>query len=301
MNEIVIPPENSSTGAPLAPFLKWAGGKRWFADRCLNMAPQTFGRYIEPFLGGGAMFFALQPARALLSDLNADLIDCYWAIRTSPKAITALLAEHHERHSAEHYYTTRAVKPVDLVERAAWFIYLNRTCWNGLYRVNRKNEFNVPMGTKTNVVLPTDDFSSVSRMLLRSEILNQDFERTIDAAENGDFIFVDPPYTVKHNLNGFLKYNHKIFSWADQIRLRDAVARATKRGAMVLVTNANHQSIREIYQGLGQHEVVERASVLSASAAHRARTEELTIRTWARAPTFASNDRKASTRALAGS
>jgi DNA adenine methylase len=97
-----------------------------------------------------------------------------------------------------------------------------------------------------------------------------------------DFVFVDPPYTVKHNLNGFLKYNDKIFSWADQLRLRDAVVRAANRGAMVLVTNANHHSIREIYDGVGEQQVIGRASVLSGSAAHRVRTEELTIRTWMR-------------------
>jgi len=146
--------------------------------------------------------------------------------------------------------------------------------------VNRKNEFNVPIGTKSNVVLPTDDFQRMSRVLGGADILAQDFESTLDSARHGDFVFVDPPYTVKHNLNGFVKYNDKIFQWADQIRLRDAVVRAATRGAMVLVTNANHQSIREIYEDVGRQEVVARASVLSGSAAHRIRTEELVVRTW---------------------
>ncbi len=264
----------------MAPFLKWAGGKRWFVNRCMHMVPEEYGRYIEPFLGSGAMYFALKPARALLADLNQDLIDCYEAIRSAPGAVVALLALHHERHCHEHYYATRACKPTDPIERAAWLIYLNRTCWNGLYRVNRKNEFNVPIGTKTNVVLPNDDFLSMSRMLMSAQVLHQDFEATLDTAESGDFAFVDPPYTVKHNLNGFLKYNDKIFSWADQIRLRDAVVRAAKRGAMVLVTNANHESIRELYDGVGSQEVIERASVLSGNTQHRVRTEELAIRTW---------------------
>jgi DNA adenine methylase len=251
MSEIFVPGLDGSAGEALAPFLKWAGGKRWFVNRCRHMVPDRFGRYVEPFLGSGAMYFALRPQRALLSDLNPDLIGCYDAIRTSPDAIVALLAEHHARHCGEHYYATRAAKPLDPVERAAWLIYLNRTCWNGLYRVNRKNEFNVPIGTKRNVVLPTDDFPAMSRMLAPADILNQDFETTLDAAEQDDFVFVDPPYTVKHNLNGFLKYNDKIFSWADQVRLRDAVVRAAARGAMVLVTNANHQSIRDLYDSVG--------------------------------------------------
>lgn len=280
MNEIVIPQNSLAVRQALAPFLKWAGGKRWFVNRCLYMAPKQYGCYIEPFLGSGAMYFALKPTRALLADLNPDLIDCYQAIRSSPAAIVERLALHHERHCHEHYYATRAIKPTDPIERAAWLIYLNRTCWNGLYRVNQKNEFNVPIGTKTNVVLPNDDFASMSRMLATADICNQDFETTLDAAENGDFVFVDPPYTVKHNLNGFLKYNDKIFSWADQVRLRDAVVRAAQRGAMALVTNANHRSIRDLYEGVGAQEVIERASVLSGSAQHRVRTEELVIRTW---------------------
>jgi DNA adenine methylase len=112
------------------------------------------------------------------------------------------------------------------------------------------------------------------------EILHQDFEATLDLAEDSDFVFVDPPYTVKHNLNGFLKYNDKIFSWADQLRLRDAVVRAAARGARILVTNANHASVRQIYAGVGRQQVIGRASVLAASAAHRSQTEELVIQTW---------------------
>jgi DNA adenine methylase len=264
----------------IPPFLKWAGGKRWFVERCRHLIPSSFNRYIEPFLGSGAMFFALRPKQALLSDLNLDLIDCYEAIRTDPARMEAVLAQHQVMHSKDHYYATRAEKPIDPIEKAAWFIYLNRTCWNGLYRVNRNNEFNVPIGTKSNVTLPTDNFALMSRILTGLDILHQDFEATIDATRAGDFVFVDPPYTVKHNKNGFLKYNDKIFSWSDQLRLRDAVERAASRGAAILVTNANHHSIREIYDGLGRQEVIGRASVLSAKAVHRVRTEELVIRTW---------------------
>lgn len=280
MKETVQPEATNGIEGPVTPFLKWAGGKRWFASRYFNMVPNSFDRYVEPFLGGGSMYFALKPACALLSDLNSDLIHCYQTIKNSPDAVNALLADHHFRHSETYYYKSRAAKPTDPIERAAWFIYLNRTCWNGLYRVNKRNEFNVPIGTKCNVVLPTDNFQAVSRMLQGAEIHNQDFEKTLNSAKDGDFVFVDPPYTVKHNLNGFVKYNDKIFQWEDQIRLRDAVVRAAIRGAMVLVTNANHQSIREIYDGVGHQVVVDRVSVLSGNAAHRVRTEELTICTW---------------------
>lgn len=230
------------------------------------------------------MFYALRPSEALLSDLNGDLINCYRAVRDAPIEVQQRLAEHHRRHNKDHYYETRGFKPDDSIDRAAWFIYLNRTCWNGLYRVNRKNEFNVPIGTKSNVVLPNDDFVRTSEMLSGVEILQRDFEAALDACGDGDFVFVDPPYTVKHNLNGFVKYNDKIFSWADQIRLRDAVVRAATRGAQILVTNANHVSISEIYDGVGKQQIVSRASVLAASPAHRSRTEELVIQTWLNSP-----------------
>lgn len=264
----------------LSPFLKWAGGKRWFADRWLHLIPNRFERYIEPFVGSGAMYFALLPQTAILSDINIDLINAYCAVRDDPASVERLLTAHDQMHSKEHYYLTRSQKPDGSVDRAAWLIYLNRTCWNGLYRVNQRNEFNVPIGTKTRAILPTDNFPLISSSLKNAKILAQDFEATIDLAEDGDFVFVDPPYTVKHNLNGFVKYNDHIFSWADQIRLRDAVARAADRGAMVLVTNANHHSIRDIYEEIGEHTVLKRASILAASSANRSEIEELAIRTW---------------------
>ncbi len=273
--------DNENSGPiTLSPFLKWAGGKRWFADRWLHLIPDRFERYIEPFVGSGAIYFALSPQKAILSDLNADLINAYRAVRDNPGEIQRLLQRHDQQHNKAHYYLTRSMKPDDVVDRAAWLIYLNRTCWNGLYRVNRRNEFNVPIGTKTRAVLPSDDFPSVSATLQNAELMVQDFEVTIDLAAEGDFVFVDPPYTVKHNFNGFVKYNDHIFSWSDQVRLRDAVARATERGAMVLVTNANHQSIRDIYEDIGEHTVLKRASILAANSANRSEVEELAIRTW---------------------
>ena len=271
---------DSSVSNQFVPFLKWAGGKRWFTLRYLNMVPPRYERYIEPFLGSGAMYFALKPERSVLADINPDLINCFLAIREGPRSIIEQLRKHHGAHCKEHYYRTRSSKPTDSIGRAVWLIYLNRTCWNGLYRVNRKNEFNVPIGTKTSVILPTDDFYAVGILLSSAEILCQDFEETLDDARLEDFVFVDPPYTVNHNLNGFLKYNDKIFSWSDQVRLRDAVERAASRGAQVLVTNANHGSVRDLYSDVGKLDVVDRVSVLAADAAHRMQTEELVVRTW---------------------
>lgn len=270
------------------PFLKWAGGKRWFCEHHLSLLPKFSGRYIEPFAGSAALFFSVKPDRALLTDLNAELVITYRAVRDEPRKVRELLELHHQRHDKEYYYDTRSAKPINPTELAAWFIYLNRTCWNGLYRVNLKNEFNVPIGTKTKVVLDTDNFDAVSEALKRADIWQSDFENTIDMANEGDFVFVDPPYTVKHNLNGFIKYNDKIFSWADQVRLRDAIARATERGALVMVLNANHQSIRELYAGLGVQQPLTRASVLAADAACRAQVEELVVRCWQQPETLPS-------------
>ncbi len=184
------------------PFLKWAGGKRWFVRNHLQIAPSQFNHYFEPFLGGASMYFALRPRTATLSDFNANLINCYIQIREAPKVVHTFLVDHHFKHCKDYYYQIRASRFEDPIERAAQFIYLNRTCWNALYRVNLKGEFNVPIGTKTNVLLDTDNFDNISNILNNAQILSCDFEETINKASNNDFIFVDPPYTVKHNNNG---------------------------------------------------------------------------------------------------
>ena len=262
----------------LVPFLKWAGGKRWLASSTTQFAPENFNTYIEPFLGSAAVFFSLNLRQGILSDLNGELINTYQAIRDDYKKIIALLRAHDRKHSHDYYYKVRSAKPRTSHTRAARFLYLNRTCWNGLYRVNLKGEFNVPKGTKDRVLLETDDFEKIAWRLAKAHIVCQDFEKTIDMAEQGDFVFIDPPYTVKHNLNGFIKYNETIFSWNDQLRLRDAVARALKRGAQITMSNADHESIRLIYADLCDIETVERTSVIAGNSVHRKKTSEALMR-----------------------
>ena len=258
----------------IQPFLKWAGGKRWLASSGLLPVPVAYSRYVEPFLGGGAVFFALLPEKALLSDLNEELILLYQVIRDDPAALYEKMEEHHERHSEKYYYSVRASSPRSEINRAAKFLYLNRTCWNGLYRVNLKGEFNVPIGTKSTVLFEDDDFDAVSSALKSAQIKCADFEGVVDSTVKGDFLFLDPPYTVQHNYNGFLKYNEKIFSWDDQVRLRDAVSRAVNRGVAVVLTNADHSSILELYDGICEYQRVKRASVLAASSTNRGFTTE---------------------------
>lgn len=221
----------------LVPFLKWAGGKRWLQDRLLEITTGLrFRTYYEPFLGSAAIYFALRPLNAVLSDLNSELIDCYQAIRHSPDEVWRTLCEHAHAHNEDYYYRVRESTPTEACARAARLIYLNRTCWNGLYRVNKKGVFNVPRGSKNSVILPSDNFANVSEQLKSSELMSADFEEVVDMAGDSDLIFADPPYTVKHNYNGFRKYNDHIFSWADQVRLAAALQRAVRRGVYVIHT-----------------------------------------------------------------
>ena len=264
----------------ILPFLKWAGGKRWLADSYTHLLPNNFACYYEVFLGSGAIYFSLRPEKAVLSDANKELIECYCAIREDWEAVVALLAIHQQKHSVKHYYQIRNSKPRTLATRAARFIYLNRTCWNGLYRVNLEGKFNVPIGTKKNVLLNSDNFECLSQLLRDTELLASDFEAIIDLAKAGDFIFADPPYTVRHNLNGFVKYNEKIFHWDDQVRLRDSLVRASNRGCQIFLTNANHPSITGLYKKHFNITTLERSSVIAANSSNRGKYEELVIRNY---------------------
>lgn len=263
-------------------FLKWAGGKRWLISKADNLIPDinNINRYFEPFLGGGSIFFHLQPPISYLSDINSDLINSYIVIRDSWEELYKILKKYNKLHSNSFYYEMRSSKPRSAIQKAARFIYLNRTCWNGLYRVNKKGQFNVPIGTKTNVILEEDNFELLSKVLRSANIETCDFETTINKADKGDFIFVDPPYTVKHNLNGFVKYNEDIFSWQDQIRLKKSLSRAIDRGAYVLITNANHKSIEELYHDCGKMFLLNRASVIAGKAEARGVYSELAIKNW---------------------
>jgi len=259
------------------PFLKWAGGKRWLARRDDWIIPKNYRTYIEPFLGGGSVFFSVAPGGGILNDRNKDLMNMYRVLRDHPEALRQQMMDHQLFHSDGHYYDVRSQSPRDKIERASRFLYLNRACWNGLYRVNREGAFNVPKGTKGKVFFETDDYVGASKLLKKVKLRSTDFEKIIDKAEAGDFVFIDPPYTVKHNLNGFARYNEKIFSWTDQERLARCVERAFKRGCMVAVTNADHESVWELY-AFAQYAPLSRSSILAADSRKRSRTTEALFR-----------------------
>lgn len=166
----------------MIPLLKWAGGKRWLTTKHSDLIPNAFNRYIEPFLGSACVFFHIRPDRALLGDSNEELITCYLALRDDPYAVETILERHEMDHCKAYYYAVRDSRPRSLAARAARTIYLNRTCFNGIYRVNLNGKFNVPKGTKDTVIFDDDDFDAISTALQKAEIRNADFEELIDEA-----------------------------------------------------------------------------------------------------------------------
>jgi DNA adenine methylase len=230
-----------------APFLKWAGGKQWLAARLIRFVSPT-GTYYEPFLGGASLFFAARPRRAALSDKNADLIETYECLRDEPFQIIDRITEW--SYNEETYYRVREMHPRSRVGRAARFIYLNRTCWNGLYRVNRNNQFNVPFGRFANpTICDASVLLGASRALQEVNLTVSDFEQAVEDAQRGDVVYLDPPYTVKHSNNGFLRYNEHLFTWSDQERLASLAHVLKRRGCRVLVTNACHKHLVSLYNG----------------------------------------------------
>lgn len=262
----------------MTPFLRWAGGKRWLVAEHPEWLKRDCRKYIEPFLGSGAVFFTIEPATAVLNDINSELIETYRAITEYPDQVARYLKAHERWHCDEYYYLVRSQRLRSAARKAARFVYLNRTCFNGLYRVNRQGLFNVPKGTKEAVVLPTDDFQGVADLVRNATLRAGDFEEIVDRAREGDFIYIDPPYTVRHNNNGFLRYNEQIFSWHDQKRLAESAFRAARRGAAVLLSNANHNTVRQLYRHpIWQRITLKRKSVMASHNTSRTNCAELVV------------------------
>ncbi|MEO0509696.1 MAG: Dam family site-specific DNA-(adenine-N6)-methyltransferase [Verrucomicrobiota bacterium] len=263
----------------MKPFLKWAGGKRWLMSNHRELIPEFSGRFIEPFVGSGAVFFTVLPSKGILGDYNQELINTYLALKNNPTLVRKHLKAHAEKHSDSYYYQVRSNAPRGIYSQAARMIYLNRTCFNGLYRVNLRGEFNVPKGTKNTVLLPDDDFSAISSALKGVTFINDDFEVTLSHYKEGDVIYVDPPYTVKHNNNAFVKYNERIFSWEDQERLANMLTQLAESGAKIVISNADHAAVRNLYGNTCWiKDSLSRATVLASDSARRGKTTELLVR-----------------------
>lgn len=261
------------------PFIKWAGGKSALLPTLIKFFPPRISirNYYEPFLGGGAVFFALQPPRAILCDSNRDLIELYQLVRDDVENLIGRLKLFYN--DKDFYYRVREQDPSasSPLARAARFIFLNKTCYNGLYRVNSKGKFNVPFGRYTNpLICDAEGLRASSLALKNATLLNTDFEKAIEDAEAGDFIYFDPPYYPLNSTSSFTSYTSAGFGESEQIRLARVVKDLTVRGVNVMVSNSDSGTIRELYSGFRINEILA-SRAINCKANGRGKIPELVI------------------------
>lgn len=238
-------------------FVKWAGGKGQLLEQFMPLFPKKFNRYLEPFVGSGAVFFYIiqkfKPKEIIISDINEELINTYEIIRDDVERLIVELKQHKEYHSVEgkkYYLTIRATNPKDLpaLERAARFIYLNKTCFNGLYRVNSKGQFNVPMGSYKNPdIVQEDRLRKVSELLKDVIIKVMSFEKVLNLAKKEDFIYFDPPYYPLKNKKSFTTYTKDSFMEKEQELLAEVFTKLDKKGCFVMLSNSDTKFIKDLY------------------------------------------------------
>jgi len=240
------------------PFLKWAGGKTQLIEKLMSHAPPTYGKYIEPFIGGGALFFHLQPQNAVIADSNPELINCYLVVRDCVEELIWTLS--HYPHEKKFYYTIRQQNPDDMatIARAARFIYLNKTCYNGLYRVNKKGQFNVPFGSQKNPkICDPEQLKAASHALKNTQIELGDYRDILKKfAQPSDFVFLDPPYQPIGGHSDFKRYTKEFFYEDNQRQLAHEFEQLVKTGVYCILTNSNVPLIREFYEKF-QYEIVD--------------------------------------------
>jgi DNA adenine methylase len=248
-------------------FIKWPGGKHWLARRISRELVANIDGYFEPFLGSAALFFSLQPHRAILSDCNGELINVFVQVRDNVEGIINKLEA--MTISKDFFYRMRSWKPETSLEKAARFLYLNRTAFNGMYRVNRNGDFNVPFGCKPFTKLCDKKNLRESSIILKNTLIyNEDFEVIVMKARKGDLIYFDPPYTAMHDNGLFRRFNESLFSWNDQERLANTVKKLEKKGIHVIVSNAHVPEILSLYRGMNYLEL-DRVSCISGKSEGR--------------------------------
>ncbi len=262
-----------------APFIKWAGGKRKLIPDFAPYFPpmQQIERYFEPFLGGGAVFFHLQHPCSFLSDSNEDLIEVYQVVKNKVEDLIQALQKH--RNEEAYYYQVRSQNPETLssVERAARFIFLNKTCYNGLYRVNSSGQFNVPFGRyKSPLICDPFGLRAANLALQRAEIVAADFEAALANAEHHDFVYCDPPYHPLSETSSFTAYTAGKFGISDQERLARVYRDLDRRGCYVMLSNSDMPLIRELYADFRIIEV-QAPRAISSKADGRGKITELLI------------------------
>lgn len=269
------------------PVLKWAGGKTQLLDKLLTMIPENFGKYYEPFVGGGALLFALQPKKACINDTNPELIAIYRCLRSKKMfpQMLSIIDNYQLSHSEEKYYEIRnldrkqSYKKMRTYEKAARAWYLNKTCFNGLYRVNGSGLFNVPFnGNLKANCYDIENVNNVHEYLRTNKvvILKQDFEKAVATAEKGDFVYFDPPYDVPENKNSFTTYTKDSFGKEEQIRLAKVFKELSDKGVFVMASNHNTKLINELYSNFNIR-VVEARRSINAKADGRGKVEEVII------------------------
>jgi len=252
------------------PFLRWVGGKTWLLKHLpIVLNGHTFNNFHEPFLGGGAFFFLFNSneRKAFLSDLNKDLIETYLCVKRDIEGVIKELKRH--RNTENYYYSIRKKYFESPTKRAAQFIYLNQTSFNGIYRVNLKGKYNVPFGYRNKNFLEPNNLRLVNKRLNNSHIFADDFEAIKSNIKKNDLVFLDPPYTVSHNNNSFIKYNQKLFSLEDQYRLSVLIDFIKSKGAFYILSNAAHIKVAKIFEKGDTKIVLERASVVGGREAQR--------------------------------
>lgn len=264
-----------------SPFLKWAGGKSQLLNTFEEFIPSDFNRYHEPFVGGGAMFFHMYGHSpeliASLSDLNDELINCYSVVRDNVEQLIKALKKH--RNESEYFYEVRALDTSKLtdVQRAARLIYLNKTCFNGLYRVNSRGQFNVPFGSYKNPrTCDEDNLHATSRALKNTKLGHQHFSKALSTAGKGDFVYLDPPYQPLSATSNFTSYTSKCFGEPDQQQLASVYAQLDKRGCKVMLSNSDNEFVKELYKDFRQ-ETVYATRAINCRADRRGRISELLI------------------------
>lgn len=269
------------------PIVKWAGGKRQLIDKLIELMPRTYNEYFEPFIGGGALLFKLAPAKATINDVNGELLAIYRCLGNEQyfKLMLNDLNEHEKNHNEDYYYEVRKqdreldYKSMPIWKRASRTIYLNKSCFNGLYRVNSKGYFNVPSGRKIKV--QTYDRKNIEKlhnyfMTNKVTILEGDFVDAVVHAKAGDFVYFDPPYDPFDEKDTFTSYTKFNFSKEDQIRLAKLYKELSNKGVYVMLSNHNTKLINELYQGFNIN-VVNAKRMINSDSNGRGNVEEVII------------------------
>ena len=263
------------------PIIKWVGGKSRLLPELMQRVPTKYGRYFEPFCGGAALFFHLAPKRAVLADANPDLMTMYEAVRDDFSAVVRTLSKHARAHSKRHFYTTRdrwnAGRIRTKITQAAAFIYFNKTCFNGLWRVNRAGAFNVPMGryVDPSICVP-DRLRAASVALAHTELRCADYRNAVVGAERGDFVYFDPPYDPVSTTANFTSYTSGAFNAEDQRELAELARDLVGRGVRVLLSNSDTPFMRTLYRGF-KIDRVKCSRSINANALKRGAVNELII------------------------